>query len=100
MSNQNEGLTEMARVCVYELLSEVNLQQVDLRATANRVADQVTMLIGKDLQAMLHPEDYPGYDPEHKFWRQDPEEGDVFEWDAETIEWVDGWADSLVNDNG
>lgn len=46
----------------------------------------------RELHALLFPEQYPPgdryHDPDHPFWQGEPEEGEVFEWSAETIEWV------------
>jgi hypothetical protein len=84
-----EELVVKARV-----VAQAALAQGHPPATA---ADEAIRVVVTDLQAMLSPEEHPGYDPEHVFWgSHEPGDGEVFEWSAETIEWVSEWAARLL----
>ena len=83
--------------------SERRLSRVDQRRTI--VGAAITVVL-TDLHALLYPERYPGYDPDHRFWaNKTPEqiaaidpESDVFEWDSETIELVASWVNDLLDE--
>lgn len=63
-------------------------------------------IVAIDLRAMLHPELYPGYDPDHIFWdgfeedsfeaiKQGSLDPGAFQWSADTTEWCSEWAQGL-----
>jgi hypothetical protein len=57
-------------------------------------ADAAIQLVLIDLEAIMCPEDHPGYDDEHVYWQDhDPKdaaslEADPFEWAPEVHEWM------------
>jgi hypothetical protein len=77
-----------------------------------RAVDEAIRVVVSDLQAMLFPEKYPGYDPDHVHWSSDQEPWPIYDstthtvtytppvfmWTADTIEWVAQWCDHRLRE--
>ena len=105
-STRRLSLTEAGRAyyerCV-ELLQGIaeaisNVDAIDA-ALAERIAIAPVRCALRDVHALMFPERYPGYDPEHMHWDgARPGDGQVFEWDAGTIEIVAAQIEALANE--
>lgn len=86
----HETVTQAIRRGTSAALAERGLEcPADAADAVEEIALAAVRCALRDLDALLYPERYAGYDPEHKFWEAaDPGDGQVFEWDSGTIEWV------------
>lgn len=98
MKRPGEAVLEAARRAAADALHDARAAGENRSETGAAAADAAIRVITHDLLAMLNPELYPGYDPQHVYWDDhDPDDPrrEPFQWSADTIEWVSGWCERL-----
>lgn len=65
MSKTARDLLNKAYIAAYDSLPETALVE---EADIERAVYEALKVVVTDLQALLYPEQYPGYDPDHIYW--------------------------------
>lgn len=92
-----QTISDAIRQGIAEAISNVD-DGIDT-AVAERIAIASVRCALRDVHALMFPERYPGYDPEHMHWQgARPGDGQVFEWDAGTIEIVAAQIEALASE--